>query len=155
MITKGEIKNYLWKANEFSKSVRQLQEKIATLRSQAMKQTSAWSDTPRGGKLISSPQEQAVEKIYEFQQLLEKKSIELIVQERLAWDLIDLLPDGRHKRVLIAYHINRLNLYQIAQQENYSERQIKRDKENAYYRLADIVNKNPAIEAKIRKGLEQ
>lgn len=153
MISKGEIKNYLWKANEYSKGVRQLQEKIATLRSQAMKQTAAWTDTPRGGKLVSSPQEQAMEKIYDFQQLLEKKSIELIVQERLAWDLIDLLPDGRHKRILIAYHINRMNIFQIAQQERYSERQIKRDKENAYYKLADIVNKNPVIEAKVREGL--
>lgn len=153
MISNKEVKRYLSQTWYASMRVKKLQEKIAEIRSNAMKQTQAWSETPTGGKLVSSPQQTWIEKALPLQKKLETAVTELIVRENLASDVIELLEYDRDKMILEAYHLHRMTIDEIAEQYNYSSRQVIRIKENAYYKIAKVVNQNPAIEAKIRRGL--
>ena len=137
MITVPELINYLSQAYFVSLRAKSLHEKILEYKDLAMKQTSAWSETPSGGRTGSSPQAVWIEKMIETQELLSRTETKLLDKERKIREIIEFLPDELEKGILEDYHLNRM---EIGYKYSYDERQIRRIRNRAYNQLVIILN---------------
>lgn len=149
MVKPTDIKKYLSQAYFKSKRLEKLNEQIGFYRAKAMKQTSAWSDSPSGGVSTTSPQAVFIEKLMLLTDELNEEAIRMLEFEKEARKLINLLDSEREKMFLEDYHVNKMTMEKIALQRHYSERQVYRVMGDAYRKLSDIVNEDEELERRI------
>lgn len=152
MVTPTDIKQYLSQAYYIGKRMYELQVEIAECKGKAMKSTTAWSDTPSGGHSTSSPQAVWIEKELLIRDKLSKEELRLLDAEESARDLIWLLPSEREKLFLEDYHLRRMKFDEIGFKRNYSARQVYRIIGDAYRHLAEIVNADALLTAKVKEA---
>lgn len=153
MVTELDVKQFMSQAYYISKRVRTILEKIAEYKAKALKDTAAWSDTPRGGHSISSPQAVWIEKIIAEQEKLKDGATDLVEKEQLIRELIELLYDEKSKAILEDYHLYRLGMNKITIKYNFSDRQIFRILRKAYRDIAFKINDDPELEKRFRENM--
>lgn len=148
MVNAEEVKAYLSQAYYVSKRIRELWEIITTFQAKAMKDTVAWSETPKGGHTTSSPQAVWIERIIEL-----KDDIEILKdKEQLIRDMLKLVSNERERIILQDYHLYRLGIRKMTVKYNYSDRQIYRILNKGYRDIAFKINEQPELEKAFRQN---
>lgn len=153
MVTEIEVKQFMSQAYYISKRVRTSLERIAEYRTKALKDTAAWSDTPKGGHSVSSPQAVWIEKIIAEQEKLKDGASDLVEKEKLIRELIDLLYDEKAKAILEDYHIYRLGMNKMCIKYNFSDRQIFRILRKAYRDIAFKINDSEELKRRFEENM--
>lgn len=150
MISPNEVKEYLSQAYYTSQRIQTLVERINEYRARAMRETPAWSDTPSGGHVASSPQAVWIEKAVDLQEEWKDLAAELIDRDRTAHRIIERLHDQQQKALLEDRHIWRMSRKDISEKYHYSTRQVNRILRQAYQDLAGIISADAELEKKVK-----
>ena len=124
---KYRIRELLSAPYYIAKNIKYKEQQIAMLRALAERSTPSYKAAMTSGTQDRSRIESCVVKICALADEIEKDKEALTERAAAVLALIKQVPDDRQRAVLEAYHVNRLKIWQIAQELHMSEKTVKRD----------------------------
>lgn len=125
-MTIQEKKCFLKQYGSVERKIRRMQEERVKWWEAALKVTPSWSDMPKGNASTDKTQD-AVEKIWELDQLIGRELAGLMELRRQIWEAIQTVPNIQLRELLEYHYIDGLTLEDIAANKmHYSYMQICR-----------------------------
>ena len=134
-MTHGQVKRWLYRARNIQGEVRQLEEKKRQTRERLTNMTQTFSGMPSGG----SHDPHKFDAILELDSMISSRLNILSAIEAEELNIINTLPDSRHRSILIGFYLNGKKMETVAEENCYALQHAYRLKREAEKALQDVI----------------